>query len=424
MPKPNYLGEYGFKIEPVFTTKSSLAEIPTPTHWENYLVDYIQPDSGNKTKESNPTESLNRVITAWRWWADSYGYFHRKTDSLHFGAELSYLLKTETVIIPSEFWTGMGLRQVYGMRGDPAPGQVYIDPETQQIVETRDAYTHPILISNETKYNINTSLISGMTDAELAHLGRVLAIATDVAIHISGFATSALAETYASTRPVQIEFIGLEKLSASALKILSSCIVTSSELADLVGKSRAQVKFLPQSIFQTQVLQAKTLHQLKQIRNQLIWTPTEVLSEIQTIKETNREVSQQAVALKAELEEQPEKAVQTSIRKEKVALSTPLNSLTAVIKLETGEEFFLTFYPRLKKLLLALPNTHTGMARETGLTMFVQTIEIAFQQNWPLDLLKSLTEIGDNETVIQLQKLILQQLEHPDWQAAQALVSE
>ncbi|MGD2063537.1 MAG: vitamin B12-dependent ribonucleotide reductase, partial [Nitrospirota bacterium] len=103
------------------------------------LDDDGQPVTG---PERSVRQVVNRLTGCWRYWGQRHGYFASDEDAEAFEAELAYMLLHQMVAPNSPQWFNTGLNWAYGLTG-PAQGHYYADPETGEVKEGRDAYTHP-----------------------------------------------------------------------------------------------------------------------------------------------------------------------------------------------------------------------------------------------------------------------------------------
>lgn len=85
---------------------------------------------------------IKRLAATWRHWGETNGYFASTTDAATFEDELAYMLLHQMAAPNSPQWFNTGLHHVYGIEGT-AQGFWYVDPETEQPIESADAYTRP-----------------------------------------------------------------------------------------------------------------------------------------------------------------------------------------------------------------------------------------------------------------------------------------
>ncbi len=85
---------------------------------------------------------VNRLASTWRHWAEEYNYFETKEDAQAFEDELKYMLTGQMCAPNSPQWFNTGLAHSYGITGD-AQGHYYVDPKTNKLMKSKDAYTRP-----------------------------------------------------------------------------------------------------------------------------------------------------------------------------------------------------------------------------------------------------------------------------------------
>ena len=103
-------------------------------------------DWDGKSSESGPEKSARQVIHrlagCWRHWGEAHGYFDSAEDAQAFYDELVYMMVHQIAAPNSPQWFNTGLNYAYGTTG-PAQGHYHADPETGEILESSDAYSHP-----------------------------------------------------------------------------------------------------------------------------------------------------------------------------------------------------------------------------------------------------------------------------------------
>ena len=77
----------------------------------------------------------------WRIWAEKYGYFASKEDAEAFEEEIAFMLIHQFAAPNSPQWFNTGLNWAYGITG-PAQGHWYVDPDTKELTQSKDAYSH------------------------------------------------------------------------------------------------------------------------------------------------------------------------------------------------------------------------------------------------------------------------------------------
>ncbi|MDP8958431.1 MAG: vitamin B12-dependent ribonucleotide reductase [Actinomycetota bacterium] len=93
-------------------------------------------------QEHSVRQVVKRLAGAWRWWGEQNGYFAFIKDAQAFEDEIAYMLLHQIGSPNSPQWFNTGLNWAYGLTG-PAQGFWYVDPQTEQAVESQDAYSRP-----------------------------------------------------------------------------------------------------------------------------------------------------------------------------------------------------------------------------------------------------------------------------------------
>ena len=116
------------------------AGVPQVDEHGNPLLD----DKGNPVlgPERSARQVIDRLASTWRWWGEEHGYFASADDAQIFEDELAYMLLNQMAAPNSPQWFNTGLNHRYGITG-PAQGFWYVDPETEELVESDDSYSRP-----------------------------------------------------------------------------------------------------------------------------------------------------------------------------------------------------------------------------------------------------------------------------------------
>ncbi len=114
------------------------AGVPQLDDEGNELID----EKGNKIlgPETSLKQVVNRMAGCWRYWGEKYNYFASKEDAQAFYDEIAYTLLMQMCAPNSPQWFNTGLNWAYEITG-PAQGHSYIDPETEQLEYSKDAYS-------------------------------------------------------------------------------------------------------------------------------------------------------------------------------------------------------------------------------------------------------------------------------------------
>jgi len=104
----------------------------------------ILDDEGNPVTgpERSARQVIERLASTWRWWGENNGYFGTEADADAFEDELAYMLIHQMAAPNSPQWFNTGLHHSYGITGT-AQGFWYVDPETEEVVASDDAYSRP-----------------------------------------------------------------------------------------------------------------------------------------------------------------------------------------------------------------------------------------------------------------------------------------
>lgn len=138
--------------------------IETPVDWSQLATDILAQKYFRKTgvpqfdKKGNPIkekdglpklgsetsarEVVHRLAGAWRHWGEKFKYFDTTDDAVAFYDELAFMLLSQMAAPNSPQWFNTGLAWAYNIRGTKQ-GHYYVDPETGEMCESEDAYTHP-----------------------------------------------------------------------------------------------------------------------------------------------------------------------------------------------------------------------------------------------------------------------------------------
>jgi ribonucleoside-diphosphate reductase alpha chain len=104
----------------------------------------ITDEKGNPVlgPERSAKHVVERLTGCWRHWGEQYNYFDTEEDAANFEAELQYMLIRQMAAPNSPQWFNTGLQWKYGITG-PAQGHHYVDPDTEELKKSTDAYTRP-----------------------------------------------------------------------------------------------------------------------------------------------------------------------------------------------------------------------------------------------------------------------------------------
>lgn len=98
--------------------------------------------SHKKGSENSIKQVAHRLAGAWKDWGHRNGYFDTEKDAEIFYDETVYMLMNQSAAPNSPQWFNTGLAYAYGITGS-GQGHYYVDPETEKLVKSKDAYTRP-----------------------------------------------------------------------------------------------------------------------------------------------------------------------------------------------------------------------------------------------------------------------------------------
>ncbi len=92
--------------------------------------------------ENSAKQILHRLASGWTHWGKVGGYFATEEDAQIFYDELAHMLVNQIASPNSPQWFNTGLNLVYDING-PAQGHYYFDPQTGQLIQSKDSYSRP-----------------------------------------------------------------------------------------------------------------------------------------------------------------------------------------------------------------------------------------------------------------------------------------
>ncbi|MDG2054559.1 MAG: adenosylcobalamin-dependent ribonucleoside-diphosphate reductase [Phycisphaerales bacterium] len=92
--------------------------------------------------ERSVKQVVHRLCGCWRAWGQTHGYFETTEDADAFYDELAWMLLNQVAAPNSPQWFNTGLNWAYGITG-PAQGHFVPNPDTGEVTQANDAYTHP-----------------------------------------------------------------------------------------------------------------------------------------------------------------------------------------------------------------------------------------------------------------------------------------
>ncbi len=141
-----------------------MKDVEVPNTWSQVATDILaqkycrkqgvpQHDSNGQPKldehgkpilgaETSVKMVATRLASTWRHWGEKYNYFDTAEDAQAFEDELKYMVVAQMCAPNSPQWFNTGLAHAYGITGD-AQGHYYVDPDTEKLTKSKDAYTRP-----------------------------------------------------------------------------------------------------------------------------------------------------------------------------------------------------------------------------------------------------------------------------------------
>jgi ribonucleoside-diphosphate reductase alpha chain len=100
------------------------------------------PENDRLTSETDTRQVFHRLAGTWTYWGWKAEYFDSEEDARAFYDELMYMLANQMAAPNSPQWFNTGLNWAYGITG-PSQGHFYVDYQTSELTQSKDAYTHP-----------------------------------------------------------------------------------------------------------------------------------------------------------------------------------------------------------------------------------------------------------------------------------------
>jgi len=129
-----------------------MENVMVPDGWSQVAVDIlaqkyfrkagVPQEDGSLGGETDSRQVFNRLAGCWRHWGEKYGYFDSELDAQVFYDELVNMLARQIAAPNSPQWFNTGLHYAYGIAG-VAQGHYYVDPETNQVTKSANAYERP-----------------------------------------------------------------------------------------------------------------------------------------------------------------------------------------------------------------------------------------------------------------------------------------
>ncbi|HOJ37590.1 MAG TPA: vitamin B12-dependent ribonucleotide reductase [Ignavibacteriales bacterium] len=100
------------------------------------------PENERFGSETSAKQVFHRLAGTWTYWGWKGKYFDSEEDAKVFYDELVYMLANQMTAPNSPQWFNTGLNWAYGISG-PSQGHYRVNPDTEEIEESTDAYTYP-----------------------------------------------------------------------------------------------------------------------------------------------------------------------------------------------------------------------------------------------------------------------------------------
>ncbi len=110
----------------------------------NAKGEIIRDKKGNPVtgSENSIRQVAHRLVGCWKDWGEKHNYFDSPDDAKAFYDEVVFMLMKQMAAPNSPQWFNTGLHYAYGISG-PAQGHFHVDPKTDKVCESTDAYSRP-----------------------------------------------------------------------------------------------------------------------------------------------------------------------------------------------------------------------------------------------------------------------------------------
>ncbi|MBU0745053.1 MAG: vitamin B12-dependent ribonucleotide reductase [Gammaproteobacteria bacterium] len=92
--------------------------------------------------EKSAKEVFHRLAGTWAYWGWKHDYFTTEDDAKAYYDDMIFMLANQMAAPNSPQWFNTGLNWAYGITG-PAQGHCYVDPLTEEVKRSEDAYSRP-----------------------------------------------------------------------------------------------------------------------------------------------------------------------------------------------------------------------------------------------------------------------------------------
>lgn len=128
-------------------------DVVVPEAWSQVATDILaqkyfrrvgvpQGENEKTGGESDARQVFHRMAGCWMEWGKKFQYFSSEGDAQNFYDEICFMLANQMAAPNSPQWFNTGLHYAYGITG-PSQGHFYVDPETNTLKESQNAYEHP-----------------------------------------------------------------------------------------------------------------------------------------------------------------------------------------------------------------------------------------------------------------------------------------
>lgn len=135
------------------STVFEMRNVEVPASWTQVATDVLAQKyfrkkgvadkfGGRNGAEWSAKQVMRRLAGTWRYWGEKYSYFASNEDAQAFEDELKYMLIHQIAAPNSPQWFNTGLAWAYDIKGEKQ-GHYYVNPETEKVEESNDAYTRP-----------------------------------------------------------------------------------------------------------------------------------------------------------------------------------------------------------------------------------------------------------------------------------------
>jgi adenosylcobalamin-dependent ribonucleoside-diphosphate reductase len=154
----NPFDAFDYQTLPSAVTDSSgnlvgeLIHVEVPVGWSQLAADILAQQYLRKTGvplpkgksggETSVKQVVNRMVSCWRFYGETNGYFATEADASAFQDELTHMLLAQMAAPNSPQWFNTGLFHSYGIKGKEQ-GHFYVNPTDGKLHKSRGAYERP-----------------------------------------------------------------------------------------------------------------------------------------------------------------------------------------------------------------------------------------------------------------------------------------